>query len=240
VEEVDPGGTVVLEWETIGATKATISHQSPDDHVAKASWAVDVTGDYAYEIDPDERNYISLHLYVEDEGGRFASASITIKLRCPDPWFFSPAPSGCPTVPILSTAVEQHFEHGTMIWVRENWVEWASEGSWVFVLYDDDQYGPKWAVYPDEWNEGEPDRDPTLTPPPGLDQPTRGFGLVWRQNSEVRNRLGWAVDQETGFSTVIQHTMLFKYNSTYLRALDGNVWHLQAEQSGWEKISVED
>ena len=68
----------------------------------------------------------------------------------------------------------------------------------------------------------------------------RGFGLVWRQNSDVRSRLGWAIDQETGFSAVIQGTMLFKYNSTYLRALDGNVWHLLAERSGWEKILVED
>jgi hypothetical protein len=106
-------------------------------------------------------------------------------------------------------------------------------------LYDDDQYGPRWAVYVDEWIEGEPEDDPTIIPPTGLYQPARGFGLVWRQRPDVRDRLGWAIDQETGFSTIIQHTMLFKYNSTYLHAPDGNVWHLLAEQSEWEKISVE-
>jgi len=77
-------------------------------------------------------------------------------------------------------------------------------------------------------------------PPPGLYQPVRGFGLVWRQYSQVRSRLGWAVDEETGFSTTIQRTTRYKYNSIYLRALDGNVWHLEPELSGWEKIIVED
>jgi hypothetical protein len=63
--------------------------------------------------------------------------------------------------------------------------------------------------------------------------------LVWRQNPTVRERLGWAIDEETGFETIVQHTTLYKYNSTYLRALDGNVWHLGPEMSSWEKIAVE-
>ncbi len=238
VDEVEPGGTVVLEWETVGATKATIYHQSPDDRVVKASWAVDVTGDYVYEIDPDESNNIFLRLDVEDEEGRTASEGISIKLICPNPWFFSPEPFDCPTAPVFSDAAEQHFEHGTMIWISEGWTGEGSE-SWVVVLYDDEQYGSKWMVYPDEWGEDDPDRDPTLTPPAGLYQPTRGFGLVWRQNSDVRDRIGWAVDQEAGFRTIMQVTVQFKYNSIYLRALDGNVWHLFPERSGWEKISVE-
>jgi hypothetical protein len=37
----------------------------------------------------------------------------------------------------------------------------------------------------------------------------------------------------------VQHTTLYKYNSTYLRALDGNVWLLGPEMSSWEKIVVE-
>jgi hypothetical protein len=93
-------------------------------------------------------------------------------------------------------------------------------------------------MYADDWNEGDPEDDPTLTPPDGLYQPVRGFGLVWRTYSEVRDRLGWAVDQEVGFDTVIQMTTRYKYNSTYIQALDGNVWHLQPELSGWEKIQV--
>jgi hypothetical protein len=66
----------------------------------------------------------------------------------------------------------------------------------------------------------------------------RRFGLFWPENGEVRDRLGWAVDQETSFDTVIQMTTLYKYNSTHVHALDGNVWRLWPELSGWEKIQV--
>ena len=64
----------------------------------------------------------------------------------------------------------------------------------------------------------------------------RGFGLVWRERPNVRDRLGWAVDQEAGFITIMQGTTRYKYSSTYLCAFDGNVWHLGPERSSWEKI----
>jgi hypothetical protein len=37
---------------------------------------------------------------------------------------------------------------------------------------------------------------------------------------------------------MVQMTAMLKYNSIYLRALDGNVWHLAPEGSQWEKIQV--
>ena len=77
-------------------------------------------------------------------------------------------------------------------------------------------------------------------PPPGYYQPVRGFGLVWREQPNVRDRLGWALAPEAGFETAVQHTSYPKYNHTYLRALDGNVWWLWPEHSGWEKIIVDD
>jgi hypothetical protein len=41
------------------------------------------------------------------------------------------------------------------------------------------------------------------------------------------------VDVEVGYPTAIQRTSRFKYNDTYVRALDGGVWQLGPEGSKW-------
>ena len=236
--EADPGDTIELEWQSSGGVGAYLYGILPSGQFPQQGWEVDATGVYTYGIDPGERNTSGFFLYVYDDAQRGIGAYLSVKLRCPVPWFFAPAPDVCPTDPILSNAAEEHFEHGTMIWIKDKWSEWVEEEGWVFVLYDD-QINPKWQVFADEWDESKPERDPTLTPPPDRHQPVRGFGWVWRQHADVRVRLGWAVDQETGFGTVIQHTTRFKYNSVYLRAVDGNVWHLGAERGSWEKLLVQ-
>lgn len=230
VEEADPGDTIVLEWESSGATQAVLYAILPSGQLPASGWEVEPTGVYTYQIPIDARNQSEFFLYVYDAADRGAGANLVAKLRCPVPWFFAPAPDTCASEPIRSSAAEQHFEHGTMIWVG------AQDA--IYVLYDDDQFSPKWDMFTDTWDASKPDRDPALVPPPGRYQPVRGFGLVWREQPMVRERLGWAVDQETGFNTVVQSTTLFKYNSIYIRALDGKVWHLGPERSSWEKISV--
>lgn len=240
VEEADPGDTIVLEWESSGATPlpltAILYHITPSGQLPQYGWDVAPSGVYTYQISPDERNLSQFFLYVYDEADRGDSANLAVKLRCPVPWFFEPAPEVCASYAVLSNAAEQHFERGAMIWVEDT--IWVEQKCRIFVLYDDGQHSPKWESFSDEWDEGESDHDPSLTPPAGLYQPVRGFGLVWRERPQVRDRLGWAIDRETGFSTIMQVTTKFKYNSTYLRALDGNVWHLGPEMSSWEKITV--
>ena len=92
-----------------------------------------------------------------------------------------------------------------------------------------------WAAFTDEWDPGEPESDPTLEPPPGFYQPVRGFGQVWREQPGVRERLGWALGDEVAYQTAVQRTSYAKYNETYIQAMDGRVWRLRAERSGWEK-----
>jgi hypothetical protein len=232
VEEADPGDTILLEWASEGATRAFLHHMLPSGQFGSQSWEVDSVGSLSYTIDPGERNHTMFYLYVADESDRTADAMLTVYIRCPDTWFFSPPPDECPWPAVFSAGAEQHFERGTMIWIAEQ--------DRIVVLYDDEQFSPKWQIFADEWSEGMETLDPTLTPPPGYQQPVRGFGLVWRRNPSVRSRLGWAVDQETGFATAVQRTTRWKYNSMFIRALDGDVWHLEPEASGWEKILAED
>ncbi len=46
-----------------------------------------------------------------------------------------------------------------------------------------------------------------------------GLGLVWRERPGVRDGLGWAVEGEQGFTTIMQRTTRFKYNAWYSHAM---------------------
>jgi YVTN family beta-propeller protein len=81
---------------------------------------------------------------------------------------------------------EQAFERGYMVW-RE-----ADRA--IFVLYDDGV----WRSVPDRWQDGMPEISCEATAPGGLQQPKRGFGLVWCTESGVKEGLGWAVGEEQG------------------------------------------
>lgn len=226
----DPGDTIQLEWSVSDAISTTIYHLMPTGQFGEF-WNVASTGTMTYTISDTTRNHTDFMLFAANATGQWVGASLNIPLTCPDVWFFSPAPDICPAAPALySVGSEQHFEHGVMIWVQVQ--------DMIYVLYEDDQYTTKWEVYVDEWDEGEPIDDPSIIPPPGYYQPLRGFGLVWRDQPLVRERLGWAVDEEGNYDTAVQRTSYAEYNHTYIGAQDGNVWDLWPERSGWEKIIV--
>jgi hypothetical protein len=89
-------------------------------------------------------------------------------------------------------AAEENFQHGIMFW--------RSDNDRIYILYDNGI----WQSVIDPWREGEPEFDPGITPPWGYYQPIRGFGEVWREEPGVRDRLGWATDQERGFTAAVQ------------------------------------
>jgi hypothetical protein len=227
VEVADPGDTITLEWNWSGGTEATIYHLF-GGQLSEPWWTVGPSGTQEYTISSLARNYDRFVLFVNDAEGVLAQETLEIELRCPDEWFFSPAPDVCPAGPALVTdGAEQRFQRGVMLWNRAE--------DRIYVLFEDGGI-PAWQAYEDEFEEGDLESDPDIEPPPGLYQPIRGFGLVWREQPGVRDRLGWAVDTETGYETAIQRTSYVKYNHTYIRALDGGVWRLGPEQSEWEYI----
>lgn len=225
VDIADPGETITLDWSTANALQVAIYHVF-DGRLGEPSWSVGPSGSLSYAIGAQERNAVVFVLFASDGVNAGVQATATVQLRCTAQWFFSAPPDICPQEwALASPAAEQRFERGVMVWV------WAEDR--IYVLYDD--AAPRWQAYTDEFDEGEPASDPTLTPPPGLWQPVRGFGRIWRDESGVRDRLGWAVAPETGFTTFVQRTSYSRYNSIYLQALDGAVYHLGPEGSSWEK-----
>ncbi|GIK55905.1 MAG: hypothetical protein BroJett015_15680 [Chloroflexota bacterium] len=228
VDIADPGDTIELSWVTANAVTVTLYHLLPTGQLGQF-WDVAAVGSMPYTISEAARNVERFMLFAAGENEPYASATVEIILTCPHPWFFAPAPDICAQdAALLSPAAEQQFEHGWLIWVGEE--------DLIYVLYEDDVFSPKWQAFTDEWDPGDPVSDTTIIPPDGFYQPLRGFGLVWREQPFVRDRLGWAVVEEVGGDTAVQRTSYARYNHTYIRALDADIWHLFPEHSAWEKF----
>jgi hypothetical protein len=66
----------------------------------------------------------------------------------------------------------------------------------IYVLYYSDN---TWQAFPDTYVEGEPWQLVEYTPPPGLQQPIKGFDRVWENYPQaVWDRVGWALRDEVG------------------------------------------
>jgi hypothetical protein len=102
---------------------------------------------------------------------------------------------GCPFEPERGVSVaHEYFEHGEMIDVIETYA-YGPTNKTIYVLFDDNSV----QRFQDNYVDGDPEPDPSATPPPGLYTPTRGFGKVWREGTgaRVRERLGWATEPGT-------------------------------------------
>jgi hypothetical protein len=119
----------------------------------------------------------------------------------------------------------QRFEYGLMIWMQFD--------DRILVLYQD-SYSPHWQWLSNAWFEGMQESDPSIVPPPGYFQPIRGFGKAWREETEVRDRLGWAIEKEYLLeNAVFQCDSAPKYAQCYVTGPNNVVYTLKPERSGW-------
>jgi hypothetical protein len=136
---------------------------------------------------------------------------------------------GCPqTYPpfdhesVVQTAY-QPFEHGSMLWIsRTTYVQ----EHLIYVFFDDGTF----QQFDDTWKEGDP-ANGNMTPPPGLFEPQRGFGKVWREGTgaRVRERLGWAKAPEKGGNGAYQR---FQQGEMYWSSTIDKIWVLYGTVSG--------
>lgn len=106
-------------------------------------------------------------------------------LGCP----FDPHPRRVPAAWQVQTAY-QPFERGEMIW--SDHVAWYPQPV-IYVLYADSTYSRLDDTFDPEVDPIEGDQ----VPPPGLTEPAYGFGKAWRDQTGMRERLGWATSDET-------------------------------------------
>lgn len=97
---------------------------------------------------------------------------------------------GCPLAgaPNAVDSAYQPFRNGLMVWVA------APGQSLIYALYGNGTY----QRFNDTFLEGVDPSSGGAVPPPGLLEPVRGFGKVWRENPSARDTLGWALTGESG------------------------------------------
>ena len=163
-----------------------------------------------------------------------AQAEIELNVQCAHAWV--PELAGamgdrCPDAAQTTWAAQQPFQNGFMIWLEYNQT--------IYIFYDLGD-PPTYATYPNTFEEGDPERDPGITPPSGLLQPIRGFGKVWREQPEVRSRLGWATASESGFETWQQRYEGFgMHNVTiWMEGVGGTVYELAPMGQTWRVFTA--
>jgi hypothetical protein len=158
-------------------------------------------------------------------GGQTCATTVLYELKNNAAFWQSQGKLGCPQpgqdynyVP----GARARFERGQMFWVQLRGGQ-----SIVVVLI----YGANGAitqqVFADTWKDGEP-VNTGLVPPAGLFEPNRGFGKVWRNNSELQKAIGWAVENEFGDTINYQ---VFQRGSVLRPTNDNIVWLLNNDGS---------
>lgn len=124
---------------------------------------------------------------------------------CPVQWFFmfvkgESDPLGtCPGAVIQVSAAGQDFEGGRAYWYAAPPGASDPRGT-VWIIYNSGE----WLTYPDTWQPGEMESDPGIAPPGGRYQPVQRTGKVWRENADVRQRLGWVYTPPQPFNGRMQ------------------------------------
>jgi hypothetical protein len=228
--EILPGESVTLTWQATGEW-ATLYRLDEAGRLTEPSYPVSLSGSMVITTHTTARNQAGFILYA-GAGDVVEQAMISVALTCPDVWFFADGPDSCP-LPVSSSAMAvEHFERGIMLWL-----EAAGEQrpyNEIVILYADEAFSPRWQMLVDYWVEGVPEEAPAIVAPEGLYEPVRGFGKVWRENSSVRDRLGWATEEEYLIGTgSFQCTAVSKYSTCYVTGPDGAIVVLEPEGSAW-------
>lgn len=230
VEALSPSDSVTVFWRIVGADAGRLFRLNADgqrvevwDVAADGRLTVDVTS----EDTADETQ--ASFLLRAGAGNPPPEATLTFSLGCAANWFFLPPPSACAAAPpLFSQQVEQRFENGIMLWLA------SSREIYVFMGATANR-SAEWRVYEDTYEDGLPLQDDTLVAPPDRLQPVRGFGMVWRENEDVRARLGWALEPEFGYDGIIQPAT---DDTVYLQERGGSVIVAYAETGNWEVLTA--
>ncbi len=157
-----------------------------------------VSGDYAYVASSDGLIILRLVTTTVPPTPTPITCSLPVDPQLTEGWERSKL--GCPTAQSKVTwAAWQSFEGGYMLW--------RSDTDEVYILYlQDNKSTGRWKKTPPEWKwDGSNPDGVGMSPPPGLYEPKRGFGWLWRTHlAGPYGLLGWALEEEKGFCAIIQ------------------------------------
>lgn len=227
---VAPGQSLTLYWSTRNANGATIYRLEADGSRSQL-WNVPPNGSLPVSTRRGDRGFVRFVLAVGESAQRMEQR-LELPLSCPDAWFFEPGPDTCPQGPAVeSQLVEQEFERGRMLFVREM--------NRVYALFNDG-LAPAWVVFDNRYNPAaHPEGEESFVPPPGYLQPLRQLGFVWRGNDLVRNRLGLAIAPEAAYDGFAQVALTAgSAENLYVSSANGSVLQLVPEGAAWQIITA--
>jgi len=180
-----------------------------------------------YDIDSNlEAEYLHSAAQVDSQRGEMTVRGISPK-HAPSAVALSVDHVVLALVPLGASANDaaiQSFEHGSMIWLNG-----ADE---IYVLYENGEL----QSFVDHFVEGS-ETLPATPPPAGKLQPQRGFGWVWRTYSNVRERLGWALQVEQGYRACVRWltiTDVATKQPSYVTDPNGQVYQLGSDFRLWQ------
>jgi len=225
---IEAGNPVTLTWQASGEW-ATLYRSDEQGRLIEPSLAVSLTGTLVVTTSLTVLNQADFFLFA-GAGNIYERSQLSVPIGCPNEWFFSDPPASCPQPAQVTAAAAQHFERGLLLWLQASGEERPFDE--VYALYDDTAL-PRWQTMVDNWESGMPETDPEIVPPSGLFQPVRGFGKIWRERSGVRERLGWATDEEFQMENGVLQCASGKYASCYVTGPEGVVYVLYANGGEW-------
>lgn len=229
VLEVQPGGGVTLFWSARNVDSAVIYRLNPDE-TRQQVWNVPPDSSLNIQTRSSDRGQLSFMLAV-GEAETYNEARLTIPIRCPIQWFFTPPPNECPAQEAVDTTIiEQPFERGRMVYIADR--------TQIFVLFNDGN-DPAWLSFNSQYNpEIHPESEANFVPPPGLFQPLREIGFLWRSNETVRNRLGLGTSEAKNFQGFYQTAPSSnEREDLYLTAGDNTILNIIPGGQVWQFVS---
>ncbi len=187
---INPGAPVTLAWRTVGTNGVIVEQSVPNVIATQVVVNAASPEGTAVVYAPDYAAYSVIYtLYTPD---RAESQQVTVAVHCPYTFFFGDA-DGCPSGPVRNVGmVYQAFEGGFMLW--------RGDTNEIYAFYDDG--GMQVFLEQDYANLPEVVLDDV--PPLNRAMPVAGFAKVWANAPGVRDRLGWGLDVEQGYTARTQ------------------------------------
>jgi hypothetical protein len=226
---IEPGGSLTLHWSIRGVNNAFIYRLNRDGTRARV-WNVGPDGQQRVDTRSSDRGQLDF-LLTAGEGDLYVQQSLTIPIRCPVQWFFSPAPDQCPDAEAEPTTItEQIFERGLMVYI-------ASRNT-IYVLFNDGRE-PGWLAFTNRYDPAvHPEIEEDFRPPAGFYQPRAELGLIWRGNDTVRNRLGLGVTEANVFDGLLQVSTEGGAETLYLNSTSGQILQIIPGGDVWQIIAL--
>ena len=215
-EPTKPSDVVLLEWDVSGVESIEVSRDGGEWNEAEADYELPATGTLEQTFAPVLGGWPIIYVVNACNESGCIEYVFSAELPCEYPILIEAISQtqGCLTEGIVSRGFQQNFENGFMLWIE-------AQNSIIYSTWDGLTHGE----VNDSFEHGvDPVRDETIVPPSGLYQPEYGIGKVWREQSGVRELLGWATDWGAEYTAIRQSERVHRYGfREWLTMLNGGL-----------------